>query len=376
MIADLHCHFPMHLVERQSETHPRAHVKSWWERARDEIDELGIDIASRLFNGAFDHPWHVSLDGLREGGAELVCSVLYWPFYEFQIGAAYGSKPDRDAFGALIAQLDGVEDALEGATIVKTAADLDAPGMRFVHCVEGGMHLGPDVDAVDGQIAQLADRGVAYITLAHLLYRQVAADAPALPFLSDHDYKHWFRQPRKGEGLPELGRAAVAAMAKHGVLVDLSHMRRDVIQDVLALLDPKLPVIASHVGAASAGPPKHEYNLEPETMQAIRDRDGVIGVILAQHILGDTKDEAASRALLKRHIDAIHQAVGSHAHTAIGSDLDGFIKPTLAGIDDAPDLAKLERWIRELYPDDAEAILHTNVERVLRARFSGTASPR
>ena len=37
---------------------------------------------------------------------------------------------------------------------------------------------------------------------------------------------------------------------------------------------------------------------------------------------------------------AIHDAVGSHEHTAIGTDLDGFVKPTLAGLDRAEDLAE------------------------------------
>ena len=32
----------------------------------------------------------------------------------------------------------------------------------------------------------------------------------------------------------------------------------------------------------------------------------------------------------------------------------------------AEDLADLQEWLRDLYPNDAEAILHGNVERVLR----------
>ena len=92
----------------------------------------------------------------------------------------------------------------------------------------------------------------------------------------------------------------------------------------------------------------------------------MIGLIAAQHLLGATATADDSKALLGRHIAAIHAALGTHAHTAIGSDLDGFIKPTLAGVEGAEDLATLEHWVRELAPDDAEAILHGNVERVLR----------
>jgi microsomal dipeptidase-like Zn-dependent dipeptidase len=381
MIADLHCHFPMHLVKWEEEhVHPRDRVRDWWDHVRHEVNAEGFDLAARLVNNIpFGDGWRISLDGLERGGIGVVCSVLYWPFFEFQLGARYGSPPDPHAFAALLDQLDYVERALAesdpgGArhVIVKTATDLDDERMRFIHCVEGGFHLGPDPAAVDDQVRRLADAGIFYITLAHLFYRGVAADAPALPTLTDDQYNAIFHQPE--DGLPALGVAAVHAMARHRVVVDLSHMRPDVIDRALTELDAAgggdLPVIASHVGAAAAGPPGHAYNLQPETMRRIRDRGGVIGLIVAQHLLGETRTPQDSRELIGRHVDAIHDAVGSHAHTAIGTDLDGFIKPTLAGIDRADDLTTLEGWIRDLYPAEADAILHGNAERVLRTTFA------
>jgi len=375
MIADLHCHFPMHLVKWEAE-HPHEHVLSWWDHVRDDLEAEAFDLSARLLNHrAFGSGWRVSLDGLEAGRAGLVCSVLYWPFAEFEL-RPYGSPPDPAAFGRLLDQLHDVQEKLAHADpdekrqiIVTTEADLDDPRMRFVHCVEGGFHLGPDPEAVGGQVRQLADCGVFYITLAHLFFRGVAADAPAIPPLTDEEYNEVFAQPKNG--LPELGRAAIKAMCEHKIVVDLSHMRRDVVAQALAEVEANdrartMPVIASHVGAASAGPPDHAYNLTPETMRSIRDRGGVIGVIAAQHLLGPTTTPDDSRKLLCGHIDAIHDAVGSHEHTAIGTDLDGFIKPTLTGLERAEDLADLQEWLRDLYPNDAEAILHGNVERVLR----------
>jgi microsomal dipeptidase-like Zn-dependent dipeptidase len=375
MIADLHCHFPMHRVEHLAE-HPHARVTSWWERVRQDVNAEGFALAARFFNAGFTDPWRVSLDGLREGGAGLVCSVLYWPFFEFQIGADYGSPPDPRAFASLLEQLDDIAEHLadEDVIVVKCGQDLDDPRMRFVHCVEGGFHLGPNRDDVDDQIRQLADAGVAYITLAHLFYRGVAADVPAIPALSDRVYNHWFPQPENG--LPALGRAVIAAMCRHHVMLDLSHMRADVITDALdqlQLLDPakRLPVIASHVGVASEGPEGHAYNLAADTIHSIAERDGVVGLIAAQDLLGETERPDDSRALLQRHVDAIHDIVGSHDHTAIGTDLDGFIKPTLSGLERAEDLWRLEEWIRDSYSStDADKLLHGNVERVLRTTFA------
>jgi microsomal dipeptidase-like Zn-dependent dipeptidase len=377
MIADMHCHFPMHLVD-WAEEHPRDRVRGWWERVLDRAKVEGFELAAELENDqAFGGGWRVSQEGLERGGAGLVCSVLYWPFCEFELAALRGGPPNPAAFGCLMHQLDTVERRLDEAdpdrsrhVVVQRESDLDDARTRFVHCVEGGFHLGPDADSVGGQIAELAGRGVFYITLAHLFFRGVAAGAPAIPPLTDHEYNRLFHQPR--EGLTDLGRAAIAAMCEHSVVVDLSHMRADVIASALDELDRidaagTMPVIASHVGAAAAGPPDHAYNLSSETMRRVRDRGGVIGLIAAQHLLGETATAEESRELLGRHIEAIREAVGGHGHTAIGTDLDGFIKPTLAGLEKAEDLADLEQWIRALCPDGAEAILHGNAERVLRA---------
>ena len=136
-----------------------------------------------------------------------------------------------------------------------------------MHCVEGGFHLGPDVGGVAGQIAQLAGRGVFYITLAHLFFRGVAANAPALPMFTDEQYNDTFDEP--AGGLTDLGRAAIAAMCDHSVVVDLSHMRRDAITetlDELDRIDPRrtMPVMATHVGAASEGPPDHATTSSPK----------------------------------------------------------------------------------------------------------------
>ena len=81
-------------------------------------------------------------------------------------------------------------------------------------------------------------------------------------------------------------------------------------------------------------------------------RGGVIGLILAEHQATDglrwrrTGSLEDSLEVVFRHIDRMHEITGSHRHAAIGSDLDGFIKPTLAGLDDASRLGTLphRRW--------------------------------
>jgi microsomal dipeptidase-like Zn-dependent dipeptidase len=372
VITDLHCHFPMHLVH--DELDPHGKLLGWWDTVKGELEQEVFDLAARLINAPESgDDWRVDLDGLEAGGVRTICSVLYWPPSELIPGA--GAHPRPGSFDHLLEQLHVVEDALAGEVIVRTAADLARPGRRFVHCVEGGFHLGPDVDAIDAHVATLAARGIFYITLAHLFYRGVAPNAPAIPLLSDAQYRLLFHQD-EDIGLPALGEASLRAMVDHHVAVDISHMRTDAVDATFRLLDEeldpdgRLPVIASHVAVRDLGPSEQEYNLDAPTMRKVAEHGGVIGLILAEHQVGESDTDEGSRAILNAQIRAIHDAVGSHDHTAIGSDLDGFIKPTLAGLQHAGDLRKLEDWIRADFPDDADKILHANADRVIERVFA------
>ena len=77
-----------------------------------------------------------------------------------------------------------------------------------------------------------------------------------------------------------------------------------------------------------------------------------------------------------RHIDKIHDLTGSYDHIAIGSDLDGYIKPALTGLDDMSRMTSLQDYLRTRYGDaDAEKICSGNALRVLRAAW-GHKRPR
>jgi microsomal dipeptidase-like Zn-dependent dipeptidase len=134
------------------------------------------------------------------------------------------------------------------------------------------------------------------------------------------------------------------------------------------------PIIATHVGMRSAGPAARaqEYNLSDETARRIAKRKGVIGLIGAQHQLGNASGKDGSAALIKAHLDAIGTAVGDASSVAaLGTDIDGFIKPTLDGFEKAEDLKNLECWVRQAGQTNAEAILHGNAERVIQAALTG-----
>jgi microsomal dipeptidase-like Zn-dependent dipeptidase len=391
VIADLHSHYPMHLLGEDaspSETYDRLVRVRRRPRWVDRLRALLIRVFARKLNYRDEFSgWRVTLDGLERGRTGVVLSVLYEPFAEIDLDELPGSDPEAGYFADLIEHLDRVEDELarldpprERHAIVRSAADLDdavaGDRIAFVHCIEGGFHLGHTEQAIAENVAELARRGVGYVTLSHLFYRGVATNAPALPFLSDAWYDRIFRQPRT-PGLTRLGEAAVRAMYEHRILVDVSHMRADALDETFALLDrldaetgaqpQDYPVIASHSGYRLG---RQAYMLDRGAIERIARRDGVIGLILARHQLQDGRADGEGIGhtveTIRAHIDAIHAVTRSHDHVAIGSDLDGFIKPTMSGIEAAEHLALLEEPLRKAYPDGADAILSGNVLRVVR----------
>src|SRR3954452_20861746 len=305
-MVDLHCHYPMHLLARA----PREVIKGmsrvrgrsrWLDRLRAAV----LLLTARALNfSRWRGGWRVGLRGLERGGVQVVCSVLYDPFAELDLDESYGARPEPGYYDDLLRQLGRVEDDLahidpqnKRHVLVRTKRDLDealaSRRVGFVHCIEGGFHLGSTPEEVAEHVAELTERGVRYITLAHLFWRQVATNAPAIPFLSDRAYDFVFHQP-DGVGLTDLGVAAVKAMHAHRVLVDLSHMREKAIHETLDLLDdldrardpgtPRTPVLASHV-AFRFEEGGQAYNLSGDTVKRIADRGGVVGIIFARHQL-------------------------------------------------------------------------------------------
>ena len=360
----------------------------------------------------------ISVASLREGGVDIALSVLHSPFDELAPslrnprrwlalrgllrtvradnnapnaraagslalgGLAADRPPRRGAFARLLRQIDSAERFVEHhhgreAAFAHFPSELDAVRasgrVALVHAVEGGFHLPPDPQDVGAAVRELAQRGVAYITLAHLLYRSVATVAPAIPYLSDDTFRRLYPQP--ASGLTAHARAAIASMVAEGILVDVCHMSEASLRDTFELLDRldpgrEVPVLASHVGLRFGD---QQYNLDASTVERIVARRGVIGLIVATHQLADGLPAPVSfddsMELLFRHVDEIAEIAGSHEHTAIGTDLGGFIEP-LPGLADARAFPAVRGALERRYGARvAELIAAGNAERVLRAHW-------
>ena len=391
MLVDLHAHYPMHLA-MDTKVGARAwmtdtHRAGVWEKVRAWL----LKILNDEDNFPGPNEPAITIPNLKAGGVGVVLSVLYAPFDEMDLSKKYASPPEASYFRDLRSQMVAVEqdiatnyaaDAAVAHNQNELAAALAAGKVALIHAVEGGFQLGETEDHVKQNVVQLAELGVGYVTVAHLFFRQVATNAPAIPFLPDWVYNWWFPQP--SGGLTPLGRTAIHAMVDNHILIDLTHMSKDSIDATLTLLDSdvdperRAPVVATH-SAYSFG--KLQYNLIDEHIRRIAERRGVIGLIACDHymtsgIRGRTTSLEESVEVLRRHIDKIAELTGSYENIAIGTDLDGFIKPTLKGLEFPKGFSDVRSCLANHYSEPiVEQIFSSNALRLL-SYWRGSAQER
>lgn len=386
MIFDWHAHYPMQVVKDLSPHSTIDRMRRVRGRATlgDRIRALILNLASRIGSDRDEHSGpRITVAGMNEANVGVMMSVLFRPFEEMDLGKPYAAPPESRYFAALLEDLEAVEAHVGGladrrARLAHDRAELERclsdGATAIVHCVEGGFHLGDRDEEIAANCAELARRGVAYVTVAHLFFRQVATNAPAIPFIPDPLYGVIFPQ-RGSDRLTPRGEAVVRGLVANRILIDLSHMDPGAIKEVIALLDGELdpaaqvPIVSTHAGYRFG---RQQYMHDDETLRQIARRDGVVGLIMAQHQLNDGLRRGRTRTLeqsldvIRRHVDKIAEVTGSHRHVALGTDFDGFIKPTMSGLESTADLRRLDEALHAHYGDDAELMTSQNSLRVLR----------
>ena len=384
MLADLHAHYPMRVINDMDPETAAQLMKAPGPTLRDRVQALILKVANRIDNyPTWDGTYRITPETLRAGGVGLAMSVLLRPFDEFDLDTHYAAPPEPGYFPRLIADLEAVEQDVAThdraqLRLVHNRTELDAAvadgATALVHCVEGGFHLGDGDEEIAANCAELGRRGVGYVTVAHLVFRQVATNANAFPFLPDRIFDFVFPQRGKDRLTPR-GEAVVRGLVENRILIDLSHMDPPGIWETFALLDEidpdsSVPVVSTHAGYRFG---RQQYMCDEEILLQIKRRKGVVGLIMAQHQLNDgvrkkeTTTLEESLEVIYRHIDRIAEVTGGYEQIALGTDFDGFIKPSMAGLTTAADLRLLEEALRTRYGDeDAELMASGNALRVLR----------
>jgi microsomal dipeptidase-like Zn-dependent dipeptidase len=414
-LIDLHSHYAMHFYPdgRNDELRGKQHFAdrlARFTRPSDFVKTELLKIGNELLNYHEGHP-RVTVETLSDANVGVALSPLHQFLDEIELDdfkvhlvQEHGhpefqltwEEPDSDYFKNVLGQMDLVNERLRGdhpdrADVAPDwralEANWNAGKLSIVHALEGGFSLGATEDEVRANVRELADRGVVYITVAHLFYRRVATNSAAIPQLEDAVYHQHFPQP-PDVGLTELGRAVVETMLEEGVFVDVTHMSDAALEETLKLMhekDPggRIPVMATHVAYrfASQDPekpdPGREYNLTDEQIKAIVRRKSLIGIILCNVDLSRNLPPLTTAEYVCTHIqriaDVIEQAGipsdEKYDYLAIGTDLDGYVKPPQD--DDTPALLNgiVSALERRLGPEVAAKIAHGNALRVLKSGF-------
>lgn len=162
-------------------------------------------------------------------------------------------------------------------------------------------------------------------------------------------------------GLTPFGRQVVQRMNELGMVVDLAHINEAGFWEAMELSSD--PVIVSHANAkALCG---HRRNMNGQQLDAIKAKDGFIGICFAPSFLNPDPTQASLEDVI-RHIDYICERIGAD-HVGFGSDYDG-IETTPKGLEEVSYFPRiLERLEAMGYSEsDRQKIAHGNVLRVYR----------
>jgi membrane dipeptidase len=202
-----------------------------------------------------------------------------------------------------LARFTYVTDMLRGVVSkAATPADVLAAkkaGRRCLYLTGNGVPLTQHWNSVEDELRQVPVFFQLGIRMMHLTYqrRNMLGDGCG--------------EPGNG-GVSDLGRQAIAALNRTGVIVDVAHSGwRTSLEAAQA---STRPMVASHT--AAAGLHRHVRGKPDEVLKAIADTGGYAGVCCIPSFLGGNGDIAA----FLDHIDYMVRKVGVD-HVAIGTDV-------------------------------------------------------
>jgi membrane dipeptidase len=331
---------------------------------------------------------HTDIPRLRQGGV----GGQFWSVY------VPSAMQGKEAVRATLEQIDIVRRMTERWPQVfaaaRTAAEVERVFRSGRIASMIGMEGGHSIDSSLAALRMMHATGAGYMTLTHSLNVPWADSATDKPILG---------------GLSKFGEEVVREMNWLGMLVDLSHVAPDTMEDALAV--SAAPVIFSHSSAkALCNVPR---NVPDNILQMLPKNGGVVMITFVPGFISQAvadfavklaeaqqsfraqfpnndayvgtamerwrAEHAEPRATLSQvadHIDHVRKVAGID-HIGLGGDFDG-ITTVVQGLEDVskyPDLTA--ELLRRGYTDqDIKKILGLNILRVMRGAEQASAALR
>ena len=346
------------------------HIDAPW-RLNDAYEDLSI----RTETGDFDYI------RAKEGGLDAPFMSIYVPSSYQETG---GAKEKADSLIDLVHRI--ANDHPDKFEVAYSVADVNRIFEDDKIALPMGMENGAPILDDLSNVQYFYDRGIRYITLTH------AKDN----LICDSSYD----TTGTWGGLSPFGREVVKEMNRVGIMVDISHVTDDVINQVMDMTD--VPVIASH-SSCRHFTPGWERNMGDAEIKRLKDNGGVIQINYGSSFItrvsqdksktNSEKIEAYAKengledgdeifiAYAKKvneenpiyaditevvdHIDRVVELAGID-HVGIGSDYDGVGDSLPYGLKDVTSYPNLIFHLlkRGYSEDDIEKICYKNIWRV------------
>jgi membrane dipeptidase len=310
--------------------------------------DIAVDIRRRRVAGERSPLRDDYLKRLRQGGVR---------FQMLMVGGDVPMGGDAKATLRALEMIDDILSELADCTecrLVDDAADLDEAiaedQLGLVLHFEGCRPLEPVRAGQDSPLADFVKLGLRSVQLTwnggNRFADGVGVESPG--------------------GLSEEGRALVADLQQHGILIDVSHLAERGFWELAEIV--RGPFIASHANAHALCP--HRRNLKDDQIRAIAESGGLVGVCFVSDFIG----EEATLDLLLDHVDHIVGLAGIDA-VGVGPDYVDFAPDLMPRLEFPEGLRRVETLPvftagllgRGYSEDDAAKILGGNSIRVLRA---------
>ena len=349
------------------------HIDVPW-RLNDGYEDLSI----RTKTGDFDYI------RAKEGGLDAPFMSIYVPSSYQETG---GAKEKADSLIDLVSRIaDDHPDKFEVATSVADVNRIFGDGKIALPM---GMENGAPILDDLSNVQYFYDRGIRYITLTHGKDNLICD--------SSYDTTNTWG------GLSPFGREVVKEMNRVGIMVDISHVTDDVINQVMDMTD--VPVIASH-SSCRHFTPGFERNMGDAEIVRLKENGGVIQINFGssfvtqesqekenknrERIMAYAKENGLKRGDEKlksywekvpkenpiyadiadviNHFDRVVALAGID-HVGIGSDYDGVGDSLPYGLKDVASYPNLIFHLlkRGYSEEDIEKICYKNVWRVWSA---------
>ena len=231
---------------------------------------------------------------------------------------------------------------------------LDSDHIAMIHSIEGGHSLqgidcetSTDMRVKEAEILQhldyFADRGVAYLTLAHFYPNLVAH--PVFPYpnygIKRSNWKHLMGAWDMNVGLSPIGKKVVERMCELKMIIDIGHCTpkaRSEVYDIVG--DRQSRVISSHTGVFEVNP--DPYNLHDWELEWFATHGGVLGIIFMNYWISPVDSPLGIKYIERTLEHAIK--IGGSDIVGIGTDFDGFTDPP----DEITDMSELPRITKYL----------------------------